>query len=102
MIPQKVLNTWKGNSGVGGKSVSEGKYNGFWDNQIRNFLNGIINKKTSVWKIILSITYKYDLPVKVQGFGALTSAKEILSKHEKVLTEEEKQFLKKVLNGELM
>jgi len=82
--------------------MSEGEYNGFWDNQIRNFLNGIVNKKTSVWKVVLTIKYKYNLPVKVQGFGAMTPAKNILDEHSKVLTPDEKEFLQKVVTGELM
>jgi len=81
--------------------VSE-EYNGLWDNQIKNYIDGIQNKKLSVWKVVLCITYKYNLPVKVQGFGAITPAKEILDKHTNVLTEDEKTFLQKVVRGELM
>ena len=96
-----VLYTWNRNNGVGGESMSE-SVNGFWDNQIINYLNGIRNKKTSVWKIVLTIVYKYDLPLKVQGFGAMTPAKNILDKYSKVLTPDEKKFLEKVVTGELI
>jgi hypothetical protein len=71
----------------------------YWDSLLKDYW--LSHRKATAWKVVYFMVEKYKfIDIKVRGFPALEPAKQILAKYKDKLTNQEIDFLEKVVKGE--